>query len=255
MKPYYQDELVTLYQGDYRDYLDVLADLSIDAIVTDPPYGETSLDWDRWVEHWLVDAADLTSNLWCFGSFRMFMEHSADFYRSFKLAQDVVWEKHNGSGFATDRFKRVHEFATQWYRGDWGDLYNVPPVVSGPPGVTQRRKARPPHMGIIGDGTAYLSEDNGDRMMRSVVKLRSMHGKAINETEKPVPLVSLYVECSVPPGGLVVDLFAGSGSTGLAARQKGRRAVLFEKRPDQAAATARRLERETAQPFDFEGIA
>lgn len=251
--PFYEDDLVTLYLGDYRDHGGVLAELTPDAIVTDPPYGETSLDWDRWVDGWVADAAALTSSLWCFGSFRMFMEHAGEFFDSFALAQDTVWEKHNGSGFAADRFKRVHEFATHWYRGAWGDLYNdVPRVVGGESNKSVRKRGTTPHTGAIGSA-AY--EDDGKRIMRSVIKLRSMQGRAINETEKPVQLVGLYVGCSTPPGGLVVDLFAGSCSTGVAARQLGRRAVLFEKRPDQCEKAARRLERETAQPFDFGAIA
>ena len=250
MEPYYQDELVTLYNCDYRDGLDL--GLQPDAIVTDPPYAETSLDWDVWPVGWLEDAASLTSTLWCFGSFRMFQEHAAEF-SAWKLAQDTVWEKHNGSGASADRFRRVHEFAVQWYRGEWGAIYNAPPKTPDAVRKTVRRKERPPHWGEIEDSN-YASEDGGDRLMRSVIKLRSMHGRAINETEKPVPLVNVYVECSVPPGGLVVDFFAGSGSTGLAARQLGRRAVLFEKRTEQCRTTAQRLERETHVPL-FGGAA
>lgn len=252
-KPYYQDDLVTLYHGDFRDHLDILATDRPDAIVTDPPYGETSLDWDVWPQGWPALAATLTDNLWCFGSFRMFHEQHAEF-ADWKLAQDTVWEKHNGSGFHNDRFKRVHEFAVQWYRGEWGHLYNEPPKTADAVKKVARAKKRPAHMGQI-ERTAYQSEDGGDRIMRSVIKLRSMHGKAINETEKPVQLVSQYITCSVPPGGLVVDLFAGSASTGIAARQLGRRAILFEKRESQCEKAAKRLERETAQPFDLEGIA
>lgn len=251
MPLYYQDDFVTLYQGDYRDHLGELTERP-SAIVTDPPYGETSLDWDRWVTGWPEEAATLTDNLWCFGSFRMFYEH-ADEFRAWKLAQDTVWEKHNGSGFHADRFKRVHEFAVQWYRGEWSALYNKPPRTQDAGKKVVRRKERPTHMGAIED-SSYVSEDGGDRLMRSVIKLRSMHGRAINETEKPTQLVGLYVEASVPPGGLVVDLFAGSCSTGVAARQIGRRAVLFEKRQDQCASAARRLERETQQPFDFASL-
>jgi site-specific DNA-methyltransferase (adenine-specific) len=253
MKPYYQDDLVTLYHGDFRDHLDILASANPDAIVTDPPYGETSLDWDVWPTGWLAEAAKITDNLWCFGSFRMFHERAAEFVQ-WKLAQDTVWEKHNGSGFHNDRFKRVHEFAVQWYLGEWGALYNDPPKTADAVRKTVRRKERPTHMGAIA-GTNYESTDGGDRIMRSVIKLRSMHGKAINETEKPVQLVSQYIMCSVPAGGLVVDLFAGSASAGVAARQLGRRALLFEKRESQCEAAAKRLERETAQPFDLEAIA
>lgn len=253
MKPYYEDDAVTLYHGDFREHMDALVGVGASAIVTDPPYGETSLDWDVWPTGWVTDAASIANNLWCFGSFRMFLDRAAEF-AAWKFAQDTVWEKHNGSGFLTDRFKRVHEFATQWYRGEWGALYNEPPKTADAVKKVVRRKGKPTHMGAI-DGQSFVSEDGGDRLMRSVIKLRSMHGRAINETEKPVQLVSQYITCSVPPGGTVVDLFAGSASTGLAARQLGRKAILVEKRESQCESAAKRLERETSQPFDFEGIA
>jgi site-specific DNA-methyltransferase (adenine-specific) len=39
MNPYYEDDSVTLYHGDCLDVMRLLPDASIDAIVTDPPYG------------------------------------------------------------------------------------------------------------------------------------------------------------------------------------------------------------------------
>jgi len=253
-QPYYQDAAVSLYLGDYRDHLGILKAAKPDAIVTDPPYGETSLDWDVWPTGWLTDAALITRNLWCWGSFRMFHEHAAEF-AAWKLAQDTVWEKHNGSSLANDRFSRVHEFATQRYRGTWGDLYNAPPTTPDAVKKTVRKKAKPTHHQGAAGPSYFVSEDGGDRLMRSVIKLRSMHGTAINETEKPVGLQRIYIGASVPVGGLVVDLFSGSASVGIAARQLGRRAILCEKRESQCEAAAKRLERETSQLLDLGGIA
>ncbi|MCD6706823.1 MAG: hypothetical protein LT080_10290 [Thiobacillus sp.] len=50
MRPYYQDDHVTLYHGDALEILPALP--MADAIITDPPYGETSLDWDKWPDGW-----------------------------------------------------------------------------------------------------------------------------------------------------------------------------------------------------------
>lgn len=45
----------------------------------------------------------------------------------------------------------------------------------------------------------------------------------------------------MPRAGLVVDCFAGSGTTGAVARKTGRRAILIEKRESQCSHIATRL--------------
>lgn len=48
VQPHYQDDLVTLHHGDCLDVLRSLPDASVDAVVTDPPYGLEFMgkDWD-----------------------------------------------------------------------------------------------------------------------------------------------------------------------------------------------------------------
>lgn len=249
MSVIYQDEFVTLHHANYRDHLAELATADVAAIVTDPPYGETSLDWDRWPADWPRHAAQITNALWCFGSFRMFRDHMDDF-ATWNLSQEIIWEKHNGSGFHADRFKRVHELAVLWYRGDWADLHHVVPTTPEATARTVRRKTRPTHTGNI-EASAYTSEDGGPRLMRSVQYVRSEHGRAIHPTQKPPGIVAPLIEYSVPAGGLVVDLFSGSGTTAVVARQLGRRCIAFEAREDYARRSAERL---AQQSFIFEGM-
>jgi len=45
VKPYYQDEWVTIYHGDCREILPQL-DVKVDLVLTDPPYGINKADWD-----------------------------------------------------------------------------------------------------------------------------------------------------------------------------------------------------------------
>ena len=242
MSIYYQDEHATLHLGDWRQEID--PGFTADLIVTDPPYGETSLTWDRWPDGWPGLAARHARSMWCFGSMRMFLKRYHEFTHyqfgeAWKLSQDVVWEKHNGSGFATDRFKRVHEFATHWYRGEWSSIYHETPRVPGGDGTKSvRKRGLTPHTGAIGT-VGY--QDDGLRLTRSVIKARSMQQKAINETEKPVGILEPLIEYGCPAGGTVLDLFAGSGSTLVAARNLGRRAVGYELREEQAENTAQRL--------------
>jgi DNA methylase len=60
------------------------------------------------------------------------------------------------------------------------------------------------------------------RLARSVIHVRSLHGTAIHPTQKPVELIDLLIRYACPPDGIVVDPFAGSGSTDIAARAAGR---------------------------------
>jgi DNA modification methylase len=48
-----------------------------------------------------------------------------------------------------------------------------------------------------------------------------------------------------PPGGIVLDMFAGSGTTGLAAREEGFRFILCDLSPEYVAIARARL----AQPY------
>jgi site-specific DNA-methyltransferase (adenine-specific) len=237
-EPYYADDQVALYHGDFREILPALA-VTPDLVIADPPYGETSLAWDTWPDGWPSVIAQHARSMWCFGSMRMFLDR-CDEFAAWRMSQDVVWEKHNGSGSASDRFKRVHEHAVHWYRGDWADVYSVPPTTPDAMPRQVYRRAGPQQWGEIG-GHSYASEAGGPRLMRSVIYARSMHGSAINETEKPTGVVEPLIEYGCPPGGLVVDPFGGSGSTLAAARALGRRAIACEMREAQCEAASKRL--------------
>ncbi|MFC5744781.1 DNA-methyltransferase [Actinomadura rugatobispora] len=240
-EPYWNGGDVQLYVGDSRE---ILPDLGItaDLIVADPPYAETSLTWDRWPGNWPLLVREAARSMWCFGSMRMFLERGHEFTGAgWKLSQDVIWEKHNGSGFAADRFKRVHETVTHWYRGDWRDLHHeVPRVPHLGPDETRptKRRSQPAHTGTV---AARGWSDDGTRMARTVLRIRSAHHRAIHPTEKPVELLDLLIRYACPPGGMVVDPFAGSGSTLEAARLTGRKAIGIEAHEPYAEAAARRL--------------
>ncbi len=229
-EPFYEDEAVTIYHGDAREIVPRLG-LLFDASITDPPYGETSLKWDRRVPGWPALVRPVLAppgSLWCFGSLRMFMECATDF-ADWKHAQEVVWEKHNGSGFASDRFKRVHELAAHFYPSStpWAEVYKAPQFTRDATARQVRRKTRPTHTGEIA-ASSYVSHDGGPRLMRSVFRARSCHGHAEHPTQKPVAVLLPLIEFSTPPGGLILDPFFGSGSTGRAAKDCGRRCVGIE---------------------------
>lgn len=66
-------------------------------------------------------------------------------------------------------------------------------------------------------------------------------GNRLHPTQKPVDSLTPLVEAFTRPGGLVLDPFAGSGTTGVAARQCKRRFILIEKDAAYYRAACRRL--------------
>jgi site-specific DNA-methyltransferase (adenine-specific) len=235
---------MTLLTGDCRALMP--AHGPFDMILADPPYGDTSLAWDRRVEGWLALAAKAlkpSGSMWLFGSLRSFMATGSDFRASdWKYAQEVVWEKQNGSSFHADRFRRVHELIVQFYRADapWSGVYNDVPTTPDALARTVRRRSGPRHLGRA-NGARYVSEGGGPLLMRSVMAAPNCHRRAIHPTEKPSGLLEILIRASCPPGGLVGDWFAGSGSAGIACRHAGRRYLGCEIDPIMAQCARDRL--------------
>jgi site-specific DNA-methyltransferase (adenine-specific) len=244
VKAYYEDSNITIYQGDCLEWLPGLLAQSVDVVVTDPPYGDTSLPWDVPVTHWLPLLARLLKehgSLWCFGSLRLFLTRAAAF-AAWRLAQDLVWEKHNGSSFHADRFRRVHEHLVQFYpaTAKWAAVYKCPVRTNDATKRAVRRKQRPAHLGRINE-SYYVSQDGGPRLMRSVIYARSCHGYALHPTQKPIEIIAPLIEYSCSPGGVVLDPFMGSGSTLVAAQMLGRRAIGIEREEKYCELAVKRL--------------
>lgn len=247
IEPYYADALVTLYLGDARDVLPALVEAGegpvAHACVADPPYGQTALAWDTWPTGWpaaVAAALPPSTSMWCFGSLRMFLDRASDF-TDWRLGEDVVWEKHNGTGSSdARRHFRVHESVVRWYRGTYASALDPLPreATSGADKSTRRNVASGHHR-RPDQTTQYV--DDGLRLPRSVRKYPSIRGRGRNETEKPIGLVTELVRSCTPPGGIVLDPTAGSGTTGDAARQLGLRSVLIEAREQQCQVAAARF--------------
>jgi site-specific DNA-methyltransferase (adenine-specific) len=246
LKPYFDDGQVQLYVGDCREVLPALG-LKADLVLADPPYGETSLAWDRWPDGWLKVAATVSRSLWCFGSLRMFLGHAGEFGAAgWHLSQDAVMEKGAGSGPCSDRLRRVHESIAHWYRPPWRDIYHATPRLphDGPDKGSAANGAVPHLTG----GTRKLRTwtDDGTRYARSVMTAKANRGGLnIHPNQKPAHVLDVLIGYACPPGGLVLDPFAGSGSTLDAARASGRRAIGIEAREDYAEKSARRLSQAT----------
>lgn len=215
MKPYFDDGQVTLYCGDCRDVLPRLAPASVHLLLTDPPYGVGFTSHGRRVEAFgpmvgddgtlNVEAALRSAVRVLRNGRHLYVFGTADL-TGFPLGGrcGLIWDKGTFSGGDLDN---------GWAMAHEPIQFGV--YVPLPAAVRARR----------GDGERLARLRRG-----SVLRYQRPSGSSVRRhpTEKPVALLRELIEMSSRPGEVVLDPFAGSGSTGVAAALEGRRALLVE---------------------------
>jgi DNA modification methylase len=223
----YASERVKLIVGDARDVLRDLSTESADLVVVDPPYG---VEWqsNQRAERFDVLHEDgagdregvrviLEECVRVVGQHRhLYIFGPDDVLAGLKTTApvDLVWAKPmNGAGDLSARWAPAHE-----------------PIRFL---VSEHR-----HAGKAGRTTAVAA-----RLRKGSVLThgRPTGRKVRHPTEKPVSLLADLIESSSRAGELVLDPCAGSGSTGVAAILRGRRALLVESHWPYARMAAERL--------------
>lgn len=227
MTPYYADDHVTLYRGDCRD-LD-LSPGSVDLLLTDPPYGmafqsghakagrSAAIRSDgvrqgmRTVRQALGALAvsfapDMHALMFCH------WESWPDFYDTasahFQIKNALIWWKHGG-GMGDLRLEYAKDYE------------------------------------VILFGVRSLGRQlEGKRVGAVLEHPRVPASQRHVPFEKPVGLLMPLIERHAPSDGLVLDPFAGSGSTLVAAKRVGRKAIGVEIDERYAEVAANRLRQE-----------
>ena len=217
---------IRILQGDCRDVLKTLPDNSVDSIVTDPPYAIHG----EFGKRVLPDGATRT------------LQFSWDTGEAIREAIRVL--KRPGSAFvfcgldsaelARDELRAAGMTVKPWC---WTKPYPPPPA----PG-NWWPSAFELAMYAYDSGAWFGDKDPKRRNYWHGDTLRAGNSeKAGHPTQKPLALMHHIVSALVPPGGLVLDPFAGSGSTLLAAKQLGRCAIGIELDPDYVQIARRRI--------------
>jgi len=204
-----------IHLGDCLDVMQDIPDGSVDMVCTDPPYGTTSCKWDSVIPFEPNGAIVLTASQ-PFTS-ALVMSNVAMF------RYDLKWIKTQATGFynANRMPLRAHEDILVFY----GSLpsYN-PQKTAGEPYVQKRGSASDVYHG------KDLSVTVNDTGMRHPLSWRVFQRDAdkAHPTQKPVALMEYLIRTYTNPGETVLDFTAGSGTTGVAAANTGRKFIGIE---------------------------
>lgn len=243
-----------LFCADSLTWLKTLPDASVDCIWTDPPYllsndGTTCVagrmvkvnkgEWDRSrgvdLDHefnrtWLAECHRVlkpSGSIWVSGTLHVYLSVGmAMLQLGYRILNDIVWEKPAPPPNLGCRCFTHSTEVLLW--------------------ATKARKgSKDRHVFNYEE----MRHENGGRQMKSVWRFHtpSREEKRFGKhpTQKPLALIERCLRATSHPDHVVLDPFAGSGSTGVAALTLGRVFIGCERETEYAALAARRLEQST----------
>ena len=221
MKPYYRDDYVTIFNCDCREIASKIG--PFDLVLTDPPYrhahiGGSGFKCEKKYKSGALDGMNdfvladfsfsllsLAPMLVAFCSRDLLPDYAALARASSRKFDLHFWHKTNAIPFTKNTWKSDVEYiALMWSRR---------------PGWKQCPQKM--HSKVFSSGT---------------------YRDPAHPTAKPIKLMEKYIE--ILAAQTIVDPFAGAGSTGRAAKNLGRKAVLIEVEERYCEIAARRLEQE-----------
>jgi len=222
---------ITLVHGDCFEILKQIPAGSIDLLLTDPPYGTTSLPFDSLTFDWALWWKQIhrvcrrPAMMLCFGAQPFATDLINSNRRLFRY--DLIWHKTSAVGFlaANKRPLRAHEhllvfrqMPSQARGVKEFPIYN-PQFAEGKP-YRHRARCRPAaHYGKVSGDRDY--NNVGKRYPTSVLTY-ARDARSLHPTQKPLELLRWLIRTYSHAGQRVLDPFMGSGSTGEAALLEGR---------------------------------
>ena len=205
-----------LYNGDCLEIMQSIPDKSIDAIITDPPYGTTACKWDSVIPFeplWKQLNRIIKPNgaIVLFGSEPFSSALRMSNIKNYKY--DWVWIKEQGTGFLNSKKQplRNNEQISVFYKKQ--SIYN--------PQMRTGFKSYKIKKGGLTDNyrkdsiKEVITESNGERYPLNTLNFKRDTSKQ-HPTQKPIALMEYLIKTYTNELETVLDFTMGSGTTGVA---------------------------------------
>ena len=228
--------IADLKMGDCLELMLGIPDASVELILCDLPYGTTACAWDSvipfdqlWTAYKRIIKPAGTIVLTASQPFSSALAMSNPAW----LKYGLVWEKSRVGGFWDCKFRplKSHEDVLIFSAGGCANGSKMP-MVYNPQGLSEGVGGwtAKPASGNSRTASDKAGKREASNYPRSVLRFPS-EAKPVHPTQKPVALMEYLIRTYSNEGGTVLDNCMGSGTTGVACVNSGRRFIGIEKDP------------------------
>lgn len=232
-----------LWQGDCLELMCKIPDKSVDMVLADPPFGTTACKWDSvipfdimWYE--IERVVKPQSAICLFGS-----EPFSSALRMSNLSRykyDWIWEKNKTSNFLNAKYQpmKIHETISVFGKSATTYTKTGNNMSYFPQGTVELEKPiiQKGNRGKNGMVTKEVFHSNANKdsirhvgnYPKSILKFPMINSNRLHPTQKPVELCEYLIKTYTKEGDIVLDFVMGSGSTGVAAKNVGRKFIGIE---------------------------
>jgi site-specific DNA-methyltransferase (adenine-specific) len=244
----------TLINDDILHCIDQIEDDSIDLIIADPPYNlgkdygndsdkQNARDYLIWSERWItaiIPKLKETGSLYIFLTWQYAPEIFCLLKQKMVMINEIIWDRRVPSmGGTTRRFTSVHDNIGFFARDKKQYFFDLDAVRVPYDEKTKKKRTR-----SIFAGSKWLEVGYNPKDVWSVSRVHRQDSERWDHpTQKPLAIIERMIKSSCPEGGLVLDPFAGSGSTIEACLRQKRHYIGVEINPDYCQMMERRIEK------------
>ena len=228
--------MIDLRLGDCLEVMKSIPSGSVDAIITDPPYGTTACKWDSVIDFELMweqlnRIIKLNGAIVLFGSEPFSSALRMSNIKNFKY--DWIWNKKRCTGFLNAKKQplRNNEIITVFYKKQ--PTYNPQPYKKNTRGNMGKSKEHQTdnygkYHKVDNDNSNEFGYPRTILTQIPVINNLSKDKSGLHPTQKPVALMEYLIKTYTNENETVLDFTMGSGSTGVAAKNLDRNFIGIE---------------------------
>ena len=229
--------MIKLMQGDCLELMKEIPDQSVDMILCDLPYGTTACKWDSvipfaplWEQYRRVTKQNAAIVLTASQPFTTALIAS----NMNEFAYTWVWDKKFAANFVQAKRMplRVHEDVVVFCKSGKTPAYYPQMTPRDHPikkGGNKQSAAIPIRQTEAAAAFAASGKTYDEKCPETIIEFNCREGRGLHPTQKPVELMEYMIRTYTNDGDVVLDNTMGSGTTGVACMNTGRRFIGIER--------------------------